>query len=118
MRASRQTGKRTAVRQPAAGSAVIIGPTKKSAAAISARFAPLPISQRRTERDRNERDLGRRISIGERAANGAARSDRGVADERHDLGQQRHLRAHDRIVLDHALPRGGADRDGVARRRG
>jgi hypothetical protein len=35
MRASRQSGKRTAVMQPAAGSAVIIGPIKKSQAAIS-----------------------------------------------------------------------------------
>ena len=40
VRASCQTGKRTAVRQPAAGSVVIIGPMKKSAAAISATVPP------------------------------------------------------------------------------
>ena len=37
-----------------------------------------------------------------------------MADERHDLGEQRQLGAHDRIALDHALPGGGADRDRVA----
>ncbi len=35
IRSSRQTGKRTAVRQAAGGSSVIIGPMKKSDAAMS-----------------------------------------------------------------------------------
>ena len=37
-----------------------------------------------------------------------------MADERHDLGEQRHLGADGGIVLEHALPGGGADDDPAA----
>ncbi len=71
-------------------------------AAISTVAAALAPQQRGAERRRHQHDLGRRIAVGERAADGAARARRGVADERHDLGEQRQLRAHHRIALDRA----------------
>ena len=72
------------------------------------------IDQRRRERHRNQRDLRRRIRVGEGAADGSPRPDRGMADEWHDLGEQRHLGADGGVVLEHALPGGGADDDAAA----
>ena len=73
-----------------------------------------PIDQCRAERDGHQCDLRRRIGVGERAAHGSAGADGSVADKGHDLGEQRHRSADQGIVLDHALARGGADRDRVA----
>ena len=87
---------------------------KKSVAATVVLSRALAISQRGAERDRDQRDFGRRIGVGERAADGAAGPRRGVADMGQRLGQQRDFGADQRIVLDHALPRRGADRHRVA----
>ena len=76
--------------------------------------ATFAIDQRRPERHRDERDLRRRIGVGERTADGSARPDRGMADERHDLGEQRHLGADGGVVLEHALAGGRTDDDGAA----
>ena len=73
-----------------------------------------PAEQGCAERDRHQRDFYRRIGIGERAADGSARTDRSVADKGHDLREQRHLRAHERIACEHALPGCRADFDRLA----
>ena len=107
-------GNRTSVRQAASGSAVTIGPRKKSAAAISLFAAAVATDQRRAERHRDQHDLGRRVAVGERAADGAARPRRGMADKGQRLGQQRQLGPHQRIVLDNVLLGRRADGDRVA----
>ena len=83
------------------GSAVIIGPRKKSGGRDLARLGAVAIGQRRVERDRDQRDLGRRIGIGERAADGAARARRRMADPRHRPWRAAApCAAHERIALD------------------
>src|SRR5262249_61228155 len=47
------------------------------------------IEEGRTGRDGHQGYLRRRIGIGERAANGSARTGCGMPDERHDLGEPR-----------------------------
>ena len=69
------------------------------------------ITKHCAERDRNERNFGRRIGVRERAADGAARPRGRVTNPRHDLGEQGDFGSDNEIVLDDAMTRGGADRD-------
>jgi hypothetical protein len=73
----------------------------------------IAVAQRCSKRDGDQRDLGSRVGIGERSADGAAPSGRCVPDPRHGGREQRHLGANERIALDDALTGRGADRDGV-----
>ncbi len=61
----------------------------------------LAIDECRTERDCDQRDLRRGIGIGERAADGSARTDRSVAHKGHHLGEQGHRSANDRVAFEH-----------------
>ena len=105
-----QTGKRTSVRHAACGSDVTIGPMMNSLDMGFAGLAVLAPGDRRAERHRDQRDLRRRIGVGERAADRPPRPRRRMADMRHHLGKQRQLGADQRIVFDRILPGGGADR--------
>ncbi|MEJ2379481.1 MAG: hypothetical protein P8Y71_30225 [Pseudolabrys sp.] len=72
------------------------------------------IGHRGVERDRDQRQFRRRVGMGERAAHGAARARRGMADERYGALEQGQAPGHQRVALDRALPRAGADSDAVA----
>ena len=47
------------------------------------------------EGDAAGRQLGGRVGEGQRAADGAAVADGGMGDQRHGLGQERHVLAHE-----------------------
>ena len=66
------------------------------------------------ERRQNQRDFGGRIGVGDRAADRAARASRAVTDPRQGGGEQRQLRADQRVALDLELAGRGADGDRVA----
>ena len=64
------------------------------------------------------RQLGGGIGVGQRAADGAAVADGGMGDQRHRLGQQRHVPAHQLAGAELGVGGQRADPDAVARRRG
>jgi hypothetical protein len=61
-------------------------------------------------RDRR-RELGRRVGVGETAADRAARANRGVRDMAGRLGHQRKALAHERVALDAPLAHHRAEAD-------
>ena len=65
------------------------------------------------ERHRDQRNFGRRIGIGDRAADGAAVAGRRMPDPRQHPRQHRHRGPDHGIALGLRLPCGGADDDGV-----
>ncbi len=66
------------------------------------------------ERDAAGRQLGGRIGEGQRAADGAAVADGGMGDQRHGLGEQRHMPAHQLVGAKLGMGGERADADRVA----
>ena len=90
-------------------SAVVKRPAKKSAASTQ-RSPPARCRRKRAlQRHGQRRQLGGRIGVRQAAAEGAAVADLRVGDERHRLVEQRRRLGHQRVALQPALPRQGAD---------
>ena len=66
------------------------------------------------ERDAAGRQLGGRIGKGQRAADGAAVADGGMGDQRHGLGEQRHVAAHQLVGAELGMGGERADADRAA----
>ena len=87
-------GTRISVRTSSGASAVSRKPVKKSSAAGISRSPPGPrATKRRPQRQQRRRQVGRRVAVGDRAADRAPVAHLRVADLARDVGQQRHLLA-------------------------
>ena len=107
-------GTRTSVMISSGASAVSRKPWKKSSAAIT-RSPPLPRTTMLPRRASTHRgQVGRRVAVRERAAEGAAVTDLRIADLAAAARQDRHVLAHQRVVLDVVVAGEAADRDRVA----